>query len=66
MLLHPPVVSDSLFLSVHSSVLTLCLLWAMLILCDISETQAGQEFYGDLEGGAAILEKIYVEPLILD
>ena len=56
-LLHPLVVSDSLFLSVQSSILTLCLLWAVLILCGISGNQAGQAFYRELEGRAAMLAK---------
>ena len=37
----PAVVSESLFLSLQSSAWTLCLLWAMLVLCDVSGTQAG-------------------------
>lgn len=36
--LHPAIASESLFLSVQRSALTLYLLWAVFSLCDISET----------------------------
>ena len=41
-LLNSVDMSESLFLSVQLSSLILCLLWAVLTLCGVSETQAGQ------------------------
>ena len=45
--LRPAIVSESLFLSVQSSALTLCLLWAVLTLCGVTGIQADQ-FWGNM------------------
>lgn len=56
------VVSESLFPSVQSSALTLCLLWPVLTLCSVSGTQAHQ-LWGSWAGCLCSFNKICPEPM---
>lgn len=65
---HSAVVSESLFLSVQSATLILCLLWALLALCGVNATQASSAGglcpLGNLEWGISV-SKIWAGPIVL-